>query len=235
MSQTIQGNRRFAVITGPSRGIGRATAELFAKRGVSLALWGRPSAQLDSIVDVATRMGVVAKAFACDVANEDDVARAASATLESMGVPEFVINNAGIVRRGTLVEETAISDWDAVMGVNLRGAFLVTRALLGAMRERGRGRLIYVASISSTLGSPRNASYAASKWGVVGLMKSVAEELRDTPLVAAAVLPGSVDTDMLVGSGFSPSMTASDIANTLAYVALDAPAAIRGSAVEVFG
>ncbi|MFO0549192.1 MAG: SDR family NAD(P)-dependent oxidoreductase [Polyangiaceae bacterium] len=227
--------RRVALVTGASRGIGRATALAFARRGVDVAVFGRPSAASDTALDELRAEGARARAFACDVASEADVERATAALVEELGVPEFVVNNAGIVRRGALVEDTAVADWDDVIAVNLRGPFLVTRALLGRMRELARGRFIYVASISSTLGSPRNAAYAASKWGLLGLMKSVAEELRDTPIVAAAVLPGSVDTDMLAGSGFEPAMTAADVANTIVYLAMDAPSAIRGSAVEVFG
>src|SRR5581483_2182854 len=96
-----------------------------------------------------------------------------------------------------------------------------------------RGRFVHVASISATLGSPRAASYAASKWGLVGLAKSLAEELRGTGLASIAVLPGSVDTDMLVGSGFAPQMSADDVANAILYAALDAPDALTGAAIEM--
>ena len=103
------------------------------------------------------------------------------------------------------------------------------------MLAAGRGRFVHVASISSTIGCPNNASYAASKWGLVGLSKSLAEELRGTGLASTAILPGSVDTEMLRGSGFDPQMTPDDVASTITYLALDAPLAINGSAVEVFG
>ena len=103
------------------------------------------------------------------------------------------------------------------------------------MRAAGRGRLVHVASISATLGSPGAASYAASKWGLVGLSKSLAEELRGTGLCSVAILPGSVDTDMLVGSGFAPQMSAADVASMIVHAALDAPDAINGSAIEMFG
>jgi ATP-dependent Lon protease len=146
-----------------------------------------------------------------------------------------VVNNAGIVRRGKFVHETAIEDWDQVIAVNLRGPFLVSRAFLPSMLARGSGRFIHVASISSTIGSPGAASYAASKWGLVGFSKSLAEELRGTGLTSVAILPGSVDTDMLKGSGFTPQMSASDVADMIVHAALDAPAALTGSAIEMFG
>jgi 3-oxoacyl-[acyl-carrier protein] reductase len=103
------------------------------------------------------------------------------------------------------------------------------------MRERKRGRILFVASISSTLGTKGQSAYCASKWGVLGLMKSLAEELSDTGLMTAAVLPGSVDTHMLQGSGFAPRMSAEDVARTLVFLALDAPLAHNGAVIEMFG
>jgi 3-oxoacyl-[acyl-carrier protein] reductase len=97
------------------------------------------------------------------------------------------------------------------------------------------GRFVFVGSISSTIGCAGVASYAASKWGLLGFAKSLAEELRGTDLAALSVLPGSVDTDMLVGSGFEAKMSAHDVANTITYAALDAPAAMNGSSIEIFG
>src|SRR6185437_1914294 len=143
--------------------------------------------------------------------------------------------NAAVVQRGKLVHETSPEEWDQVIAVNLRGAFLVSRAFLPAMLAAARGRFVHVSSISATLGCAGAASYAASKWGLVGLSKSLAEELRGTGLQSIAVLPGSVDTDMLAGSGFAPVMTAADVAAMLVHVALDAPDALNGSAVEMFG
>jgi 3-oxoacyl-[acyl-carrier protein] reductase len=119
--------------------------------------------------------------------------------------------------------------------VNLKGTFLVTRALLPPMLQRRQGRIINVASISATLGTPRLSAYCAAKWGVVGFTKSLAEELRESGLQAIAVLPGSVDTDMLKGSGFLPQMTPEEVAGVIVYASLDAPAAMNGSAIDVFG
>lgn len=228
-------SRDLAVVTGASRGIGRATVLELARRGCDVALLGRPSPALETAASEARALGVEARAFACDVAYEEQVARAAAAVLDAMGTPRVVVNNAGIVRRGRAVHETEVATWDEVVAVNLRGPFLVARVFLPAMLAAGRGRLVQVASISATIGSPGAASYAASKWGLVGLTKSLAEELRDRGLQAVAVLPGSVDTDMLVGSGFEPRMTARDVAGLIAYAALDAPDAITGSALEMFG
>jgi 3-oxoacyl-[acyl-carrier protein] reductase len=145
-----------------------------------------------------------------------------------------VVNNAGIVRRGavaTLSEE----DWDAVIDVNLKGTFLVTRAFLPGMLEKGEGRCVAIASISATLGTPELSAYCAAKWGVVGFTKALAEELRGTGLQALCVLPGSVDTEMLKESTFPAQMTPEHVAGVVAYAALDAPSAMNGSAIELFG
>jgi 3-oxoacyl-[acyl-carrier protein] reductase len=103
------------------------------------------------------------------------------------------------------------------------------------MRGAGRGRFIQVGSISSTLGTANAAAYVASKWGVVGFTKSLAAELSGSGLAAIAILPGSVDTEMLAGSGFEPRMHAEDVAQTIVHFALDAPPAHNGGVVEMFG
>jgi 3-oxoacyl-[acyl-carrier protein] reductase len=103
------------------------------------------------------------------------------------------------------------------------------------MLSRRRGRFVAIASVSSTVGTARQSAYAAAKWGVVGFTKSLAEELRGTGLQTVAILPGSVSTAMLEGSGFSPEMTPEEVANLVVYAALDAPDAMNGSAVEIFG
>jgi 3-oxoacyl-[acyl-carrier protein] reductase len=226
---------RLAIVTGASRGIGRATALELAHRGLSLALVGRASPEQDETVELSRRRGAPnVRAFECDLADAVATERVGAELVQELSVPEVVVHNAGVAPR-VAVEETATAVWEETLRVNLGAPFLLTRALLPGMRREGRGRIVFVSSISATLGTARQAAYVASKWGVVGFMKSLAEELRDSGLVTVAVLPGSTATRMLEGSGFEPRMSAEDVAKTIVHYALDAPAAHNGAAIEMFG
>ena len=119
--------------------------------------------------------------------------------------------------------------------LNLVGAFLCARAAIPQMRDRRRGRIVNVASISATLGTAEASAYNASKWGLVGLTKSLAEELRDDGVQVLAVSPGSVDTAMLKGTPYAPQMTATDVARVVVWCCGEAPDAMTGANVEVFG
>jgi 3-oxoacyl-[acyl-carrier protein] reductase len=223
-----------AVVTGAGRGIGRATALRLAARGCDVALIARTVEQIESAASEVVALGRRAIALRCDVANAGEVSRAGERILAELGVPRVVVANAGVVRRA-LVAEMAEEDWDHVLDVNLKGTYLVARALLPAMLRAKRGRFIAVASISSTLGTPRLSAYCAAKWGLVGFVKSLAEELRGHGLQAMSVMPGSVDTEMLKGGEFTPVMSPDEVAGLVTYAALDAPDGMNGSAIEMFG
>ena len=228
-------SRPVAVITGASRGIGRACALALAERGLDLALLGRPTPMLEQTSELARARGVRAETFACDLSRTADIDAAAAALIGRLGTPAVVINNAGTLDRGQKVHEASVESWDYVMAVNLRAPFALCRALLPSMLAAGRGRFVHIASIAATIGSAEAASYAASKWGLLGFSKSLAEELRGTGLSSVAVLPGAVDTDMLKQTPFAPLMTPADVAALVTYYALQAPQAVNGAAVEVFG
>ena len=223
-----------AVVTGAGRGIGRAIAVELARRGCDLALLGKTIESLALVSADVVAAGQRALAISCDVSKAEAVKQASARVLADLGVPNVVVANAGVVHR-VPVETMTESEWDDVLDVNLKGTFLVTRAFLPGMRELGRGRFVAIGSISSTMGTPRQSAYCAAKWGTVGFIKSLAEELRGTGLQAMCVMPGSVDTDMLKGSGFAPAMKPEDVARTVAFLALDAPDAMNASSVEVFG
>lgn len=224
----------YAIVTGASRGIGRATALALAERGLDVVLLARSENALADVAREVEAKNVRALPLRCDVADPAQVEAATQRAQGELGAPLVVVNNAGIIHRA-LIHEMTLDAFREVLDVNLTAAFLVTRSVLPAMLGAGTGRIVHVASISSTLGTARAAAYCASKWGLVGFMKSLAEELRNTGLATLAVLPGSVDTDMLTGSGFEPQMTPEDVANTIVYAALDAPLAMNGSAIEIFG
>jgi len=223
-----------AVVSGASRGIGRSVALELSRRGTQLILLGRASLAMTETEQLLKHGGSVFESKAADLADEESVISACKQILAKHGAPDIVVNNAGTIERQS-VEQTSIAAWDRQLDVNLRAPFLITREMLPALRANGRGRIIHVASISATVGSSQAAAYSASKWGLVGFMKSLAEELRDSGLMTVAILPGSVDTDMLKGSGFAPRMTADDVAKTIAHYALDAPLAHNGSVIEMFG
>jgi 3-oxoacyl-[acyl-carrier protein] reductase len=223
-----------AVVTGAGRGIGRAIAIELASRGCHVALLGRSLESLASTVEAVVAMERRALAVPCDVSSSVAVSNAAARVMRDLGVPRIVVANAGIVKRASVATMTD-EEWDAVLGVNLKGTFLTVRAFLPRMVELGRGRFVAIASISATLGTANQSAYCASKWGTVGFIKSLAEELRGTGLQAMSVMPGSVETDMLKGSGFSPVMQPEHVAKTVAFLALDAPDAMNGSNVEAFG
>jgi NAD(P)-dependent dehydrogenase (short-subunit alcohol dehydrogenase family) len=223
-----------AVVTGASRGIGRATAVALAERGIRLALVGHANDAMESTAQEVRRRGGTAEIVPCDLANSSEVTAAGRQVLRTLGAPSIVVNNAGVIHR-TSIDATTDEAWNEQLDVNLRAPFQLTRAFLPAMKAAKKGRFVHVASISATLGAKNAAAYSASKWGLVGFMKSLAEELSDTGLMTMAILPGSVDTQMLEGSGFSARMTAADVAKTIAYYSLDAPLSHNGGVVEMFG
>ena len=225
----------FAVVTGAGGGIGRAIALELARRGMDVALVGRTEATLRATAFEAARAGVKTLVACADVSVDAQVRRAAAEIESGLGIPQVVVNNAGVAGRVARIEETTEAEWETVLRANLNGVFLVTRALLPSMRAAGRGRFVTIASISATLGTAGLAPYCASKWGAVGLTKALAEELRGSGLQAMSVLPVTVDTPMAKVGGFKPQMSPDDVARVVAFASLDAPDAMNGSAIECFG
>ena len=223
-----------AIVTGAGSCIGRAVAIKLASKGLPVALVGRTLESLEETLAAIEKTKARAIAVPCDVSSADEVELARETILAKHGAPRVIVSNAGVAHR---VDLASMSEaiWDETMDVNLKGSFLLARAFVPSMIQAKTGRFVAMSSISATLGTPRMTAYCASKWGLVGFVKALAEELRGTGVQALAVLPGSVDTAMLEGSGFSPDMTPDDVANLVAYAALDAPDAMNGSAIEMFG
>jgi 3-oxoacyl-[acyl-carrier protein] reductase len=226
---------QLAIVTGTSRGIGRAAALSLARRGLRLVAITRDADDHGGLVDACRSAGAPSvDVVPLDLSELENVERVGNQLAERFGAPAVLIHNAGEVHRAK-VEELSLEAWERQLAVNLSAPFVLTRALLPRMLAKKQGRIVFVASISSTLGTPRQSAYCASKWGIVGFMKSLAAEISDSGLMTAAVLPGSVDTKMLEGSGFPPRMKAEEVAHTLTHFALDAPIAHNGAVIEMFG
>ncbi len=223
------------VITGASRGIGRACALAFAHRGARLALLGRASEGHRQTVRDCEALDAEVFSADCDVSDAAAIERNAAAIVSQLGAPDVVLNNAGLLVRGPRVHELSLQQWQRVMQINVTAPFLFCRAFLPAMLARGSGRFLHMASVSGTIACPNAAAYGSSKWALIGFSKSLAAELRGSGLQSIAILPGSVDTDMLKQTPFPPDMTSADIAELVCYHALDAPAATNGANVEVYG
>jgi len=221
---------RTAIVTGGGRGIGAAVARALTERGVLVTVFARTAAQLERVV--ASRGAALA--VAGDVSREEDVGRLVSEHERALGPVDLLVNNAGVIARG-LAEELSPAAFRAVLEVNLTGAFLCARAVIPGMKSRRRGRIVNVASISGTIGTAGASAYNASKWGLIGLTKCLAEELRGYAVQCVAVSPGSTDTEMLKATPFSPAMTPEDVARVVLFAALDAPAAITAANLEVYG
>jgi len=227
---------KVVVVTGASRGIGRAIAALLASEGAAVARCARRAgggAFLDDVDPAERARHLVA---ACDVRRREEVIRFRDLVLARLGAPDVLVNNAGIVARAsieTLSEET----WDDVLAADLKSVFLVIQAFLPSLRGRGRGRIINMASIAGRQGTPLLSAYCAAKHGVVGLTRALAEELRPDGIAVNAICPGSVDTEMLaIGRpGAKPEMTPAEVARVVLFLAADAPATMTGHCLDIFG
>jgi 3-oxoacyl-[acyl-carrier protein] reductase len=184
-----------AVVTGGSRGIGAAVAALLAEHGAAVVVSGRDADRLQQTVRELEERGATAHGIVADVARREDVDRLVEATKERFGRLDILVNNAGITRDGLLIRMKD-DDWDRVMEINLRGAFLMTRAAVKLMVRQKSGRIINVTSAAGAMGNPGQANYSAAKAGLIGLTKATARELAHWGILVNAVAPGLIETDM---------------------------------------
>lgn len=222
---------KHAIITGAGRGIGRAIAVLFAQHGANVTLWARSREQL---ADAAAHIGPAARWDSVDVADSAAVNAAASRARAGHGDVDIIVNNAGSVLRGGALDATD-AQWHSMFATNCDGTFFVCRAFGNDIRNR-RGRIINIASIAGRQGTAGLAAYCAAKHAVIGFTRALAIELHGVATVNA-ICPGSVDTQMLQEGlpGAKPDMTPTDVANTALFLAADAPPALSGSCIDVFG
>jgi 3-oxoacyl-[acyl-carrier protein] reductase len=185
---------RIAIVTGGARGIGAATAIRLAEDGHVVAVLDLDPEHCSGTVEAITDRGVESLAIGVDVSDESSVAEAIEAVVSGLGEPTILVNNAGILRDNLLFKMTT-ADWDAVLGVHLRGAFLMSRAVQSYMRDAGFGRIVNLSSTSAS-GNRGQANYAAAKAGMQGLTKTLAIELGRFGVTVNAVAPGFIQTDM---------------------------------------
>ncbi|MFE5705417.1 SDR family oxidoreductase [Rhodococcus koreensis] len=189
---------RTAIVTGAARGIGAAVATRLASDGLAVGVLDLDEEACTGTVDAITAAGGQAVAVGADVSDEASVARAVVRVGDELGSPTVLVNNAGITR-DTLLFKMAVGDWDAVMAVHLRGAFLMSRAVQSSMVDARFGRIVNLSS-TSALGNRGQVNYAAAKAGMQGFTKSLAFELGKFGVTANAIAPGFIETEMTVAT-----------------------------------
>ncbi|MFE7815042.1 3-oxoacyl-ACP reductase FabG [Streptomyces sp. NBRC 110035] len=250
MSTTEQ--QRVAVVTGAARGIGAATAVRLAAEGRAVAVIDLEEGACKDTVEKITTAGGRALAVGCDVSDETQVEAAVARIAEELGAPTILVNNAGVLRDNLLFKMSA-SDWDTVMNVHLRGAFLMSKACQKHMVDAGFGRIVNLSS-SSALGNRGQVNYSAAKAGLQGFTKTLAKELGKFGVTANSVAPGFIATEMTkatadrVGMGFDDFKAAAatqipvarvgepeDIANAIAFFTGEAAGFVSGQVLYVAG
>lgn len=211
-------NKKNALVTGASRGIGEAIALKLAETGYDLVLTGRDRSLLARVKEACIQRGATVETFAADLAKEADIVR----LFEKADSIDLLVNNAGLGTFGPIVE-TALEEWQAIQKVNVEGAFLCLREAMKRMKQRGGGRIINIASVVGVKGYPNQAAYGASKHALLGLTKTAIEEGRDHNIRVHAICPGGVATDMVRQArpdltDFSAMIQPEDVADAVAYL-----------------
>ncbi|MBK1787934.1 SDR family oxidoreductase [Prauserella cavernicola] len=244
--------QRIAIVTGAARGIGAATAIRLADDGHSVAVLDLDARSCADTVDAITARGGTALAVGADVSDESSVVAAFDAIVAGLGEPTILVNNAGILR-DNLLFKMSTADWDGVLGVHLRGAFLMSRAAQGHMTKNGFGRIVHLSS-TSALGNRGQANYSAAKAGLQGLTKTLAIELGKFGVTVNAVAPGFIRTDMTaatadrIGVAFEDFIAGAaaqipvarvgepeDVAHTVSFLVSEGAGFVSGQVVYLAG
>jgi NAD(P)-dependent dehydrogenase (short-subunit alcohol dehydrogenase family) len=250
-------HERIAVVTGASRGIGRAVALALARQGADVACLSRDMPATERVAAEVAAVGRRSLALACDVTSDASVAEAVASTVARLGPVDVLVNNAGIAESAPF-GRTDPAMWARHLDVNLTGTYRMIQAVLPGMLARRRGRIVNVASVAGRIGFPYTSAYCASKHGVVGLTRALAQEIATSGVTVNAVCPGWVDTEMSARAvanisartgrdagaarqalaDMSPQkrlMTADEVAHAVVMLAADAAAGIHGQAIAIDG
>ncbi|WP_060887900.1 SDR family NAD(P)-dependent oxidoreductase [Streptomyces caniscabiei] len=240
---SLQG--KVAVVTGGARGIGRGIANVLAAKGAAVAVWDLNTEGAEKAAAEINEAGGRAVAVAGDAADAEAVARSAARTREELGPVGILVNNAGTT---TYEPFTSISEasWDRLIGINLKGPFLVTQQFIPDMLEAGWGRIINISSSSAQTGAPAMAHYASSKGGVIGLTRALAVEYITKGITVNHVPPGFIDTplvrqgpiDVDAAAATMPMKragTPEDVAHAVAYLASEEASYVTGQTLSVNG
>lgn len=236
-----------AIVTGGSRGIGRAVSLLLAREGANVAIvYAGNTAAAEETKQQAEALGAAAAVFQCDVADEQAVADMVKAVKTQFGSVDILVNNAGITRDGLLMRMKE-ADWQAVLDTNLTGVYHCTKAVSKLMMKQRQGAVINLSSVVGETGNAGQANYAAAKAGIIGFTKAVAKELASRNIRVNAVAPGYVETDMTAGLPDSAKedmlrsiplgrpATADDVAQAVLFLAFDQAKYITGQVLNVDG
>jgi 3-oxoacyl-[acyl-carrier protein] reductase len=244
MTGGLQG--KVSLVTGASRGIGRAIAKALAAEGATVFVGARDAARLADVVRECTEAGGAAVAVSLDVADRASVDAALKAVLDAQGRIDHLVNNAGITRDNLLLRMKK-EEWDDVLATNLTGTYLCTQAVLKPMLKQRSGRIVNVTSVVGLTGNAGQANYAASKAGIVGFTKAVAREVASRNVTVNAVAPGFIETEMTARIPFATREIGrrmnslqqggrpKDLAETIAWFVQPGAAAVTGQVVRVCG
>ena len=238
---------KVAIITGGSRGIGRATSILLAKEGANVVVnYAGNQKAAEEVCKIITDMGRKALAIKADIANRDDVLSMIDETLKEFGRVDILVNNAGITK-DNLIMRMKDEEWDNVIETDLTGVYNCTKAVIKTMMKQKYGRIINMSSVVGVNGNAGQVNYAAAKAGVIGFTKALAKELASRNITANAIAPGFIDTDMthelpeklkedmLKAIPLSTLGTAEDIAEAVLFLASDSAKYITGQTLHVDG